>query len=110
MDCLGDPAVRMILSATHHRARSALEMFQETGVPITTLYRKIHELEELQLVGVERSAITPEGKRVEFYRSRLEEAQIHLSGGVFQLRARYRDLAAARLESMWTTVREEVRR
>jgi hypothetical protein len=110
MDALGDPVVRQVLVATHPSARTVQELFQATGVPMTTLYRKLHELEGLDLVGIERSAITSEGKRVDFYRSRLEEAQLELRDGRFNLRARYRNLAAVRMETIWNSVREEAHR
>ncbi len=110
LDTLGDPVVRRILGATDGTARTAPDLNQATGVPLTTLYRKIHELEELGLIGIERSAITPDGKRVDFYRSRLEEARVEVRGGVFRLEARYRSLTAVRMERLWGQVREEVRR
>lgn len=110
LDAVGDPVVRAILGATHARSMTVQELFQTTGAPLTTLYRKVHELQSIDLVGVERSAITPDGKRVEFYRSRVEEAQIELRDGRFVLRARYRNLSALRMEGLWGAVREEARR
>lgn len=110
LDALGDAVVRRILVATDGAAHTAPELAQATGVPLTTLYRKLHELEEAHLIGVERSAITPDGKRVEFYRSRLEEAHVELRSGRFSLRTRYRNLSAVRMEALWGAVREEARR
>lgn len=110
LDALGDPVIRRILASTDATARTAPELNQSTGVPLTTLYRKIHELEELGLVGIERSAITPDGKRVDFYRSCLEEARVEVKGGSFRLQARYRNLSSLRMERLWGRVREEVRR
>jgi hypothetical protein len=110
LDALGDPVVRRILVATDRQARTAPELSQTTGVPLTTLYRKLHELEAAQLLGVERSAITPDGKRVDFYRSRVEEVHVELRTGRFSLRTRYRNLAAVRMEGLWGAVREEARR
>lgn len=110
MNALGDPVIRQVLAATHATPRTAQELFQATGVPLTTLYRKLHELQEAELVGVERSAITPDGKRVDFYRSRLEEAHVELREGRFSLRARYRSLSSVRVESLWGAVRQEAGR
>lgn len=110
MDALGDPVNRQILVHTHALPRTVQELFQGTGVPLTTLYRKLHELEEIDLVGIERSAITPDGKRVDFYRSRLEEVQMELREGHFGLRTRYRNLSATRMEGLWGAVRQEARR
>jgi len=110
MDALGDPVIRQVLVATHPAPETAQELFQMTGIPLTTLYRKLHELQEIDLVGIERSAITPDGKRVDYFRSRLEEAQLELRDGRFQLRARYRNLSAARMETLWGSVRQEAGR
>jgi DNA-binding transcriptional ArsR family regulator len=110
MDSLGDPVIRRVLVETHHRPRSVQELFQATGVPLTTLYRKLHEMTELELVGIERSAITPDGKRVEFYRSRLEEVQVELKEGRFGVRSRARSLTATRMENMWGAARQEAGR
>lgn len=110
LDALGDGVVRRILSATDGAARTAPELNQATGVPLTTLYRKLHELEALGLIGIERSAITGDGKRVDFYRSRLEEARVDVRAGTFTLSARYRNLSAVRMENLWGKVRAEVRR
>ena len=110
MDALGDPVIRQVLGATHHQPKTAQELFQTTGIPLTTLYRKLHELQEIDLVGIERSAITPDGKRVDFFRSRLEEAQLELREGRFSLRARYRNLSAARIDNLWGAVRKEAGR
>lgn len=110
MDALGDPVIRQLLGATNHEPRTAQELFQLTGVPLTTLYRKLHELQEIDLVGIERSAITPDGKRVDFFRSRLEEAQVELREGRFSLKTRYRNLSAARMETLWGSVRQEAQR
>jgi DNA-binding transcriptional ArsR family regulator len=110
MDALGDPVVRQILSGTHASPRTAQELYQITGVPLTTLYRKLHELQEIDLVGIERAAITPDGKRVDFYRSRIEEVHVELREGRFGLRARYRNLSATRMEGLWGAVRKEAER
>jgi DNA-binding transcriptional ArsR family regulator len=110
LDALGDPVVRRILASIDGEARTAPELSQATGVPLTTLYRKLHELEESDLVGIERSAITPDGKRVDFYRSRVEELHLELRTGRFSVKTRYRNLAAVRMEGLWGAVREEVRR
>jgi hypothetical protein len=110
LDAVGDAAVRRILAAIDGQARTAPELALATGVPLTTLYRKLHELEATGLVGIERSAITPDGKRVDFYRSRVEELHLELRTGRFTCRARYRNLTAVRMEGMWGAVREEAHR
>jgi hypothetical protein len=110
MDALGDPVIRRVLVETHDGPKTVQELFQSTRIPLTTLYRKLHEMTTMDLVGVERSAITSDGKRVEFYRSRLEEVQVEMKEGRFGVRARSRNLSATRMENLWGAVRKEAGR
>ncbi|MGI0053636.1 MAG: hypothetical protein ACRECR_05200, partial [Thermoplasmata archaeon] len=72
-----------------------------------TLYRRLAELRELGLVDVERVVITDDGKKVELFRSLLEEVDVRLRGGKLEVRAKRRDLAAARLADLWEAVRND---
>lgn len=109
LDALGDSASRGILLMLNDAPRSAQELLQVNHVPQSTLYRKLHELQEIGLVGIQRTAITPDGKRVDLYRSLLEELRVDLVGGSLRVQVRYRDLASERLKDMWHRVRQEVR-
>ncbi len=109
LDALGDPASRGILLQLDEAPRSAQEMLQGNFIPQSTLYRKLHDLQELGLVGVQRTAITPDGKRVDLYRSLLEELRVDLGGGTLRIQARFRDLSAERLKEMWHRVQREAR-
>ena len=109
LDALGDPAARGILLMLNDAARSAQELLQSNQIPQSTLYRKIHDLQQLGLVGVQRTAITAEGKRVDLYRSLLEELRVDLAGGSLRIEVRFRNLSAERLKQMWHRVREEAR-
>jgi len=89
---------------------SALEIQASNRIPQSTLYRKLHDLSEIGLVGVQRSSISADGKRVELYRSRLEELKVEMRGGRLRIEVRFRDLAGERLKEMWHTVRTEAGR
>ncbi len=109
LDALGDPAARGILLMLNEAPRSAQEMLQTNHIPQSTLYRKLHDLQELGLVGIQRTAITPDGKRVDLYRSLLEELKVDLVGDTLRIQVRFRDLAAERLKDMWHRVQREAR-
>ena len=89
---------------------SAQEMLNANEIPQSTLYRKLHELEEIGLVGIQRTAITSEGKRVDLYRSLLEQLNVELKEDTLRIDVRFRDLAAERLHDLWRDVRKEARR
>ena len=110
LDALGDAASRGILLMISEGPRSAQELLTANQIPQSTLYRKLHELQDLGLVGIQRTAITPEGKRVDLYRSLLEELRVELHGTELRINARFRDLGQERLKEMWHDVRKEAGR
>jgi DNA-binding transcriptional ArsR family regulator len=110
LDALGDPASRGILLMISDAPRSAQDLLTANRIPQSTLYRKLHELQDLGLIGVQRTAITPEGKRVDLYRSLLEELRVEMLGRELRIQARFRDLSAERLKEMWRDVRKEAGR
>ena len=109
LDALGDPAARGILLMLSDVPHSAQDLLAANHIPQSTLYRKIHELQQLGLIGIQRTAITPEGKRVDLYRSLLEELKVDLQGTQLRIQVRFRDLAAERLKEMWHGMRTEAR-
>ena len=96
----------MISDAPH----SAQDLLTANRIPQSTLYRKLHELQDLGLIGIQRTAITPDGKRVDLYRSLLEELRVDMLGRELRIQARFRDLSAERLKEMWREVRKEAGR
>jgi DNA-binding transcriptional ArsR family regulator len=109
LDALGDPAARGILLMLSDAPHSAQDLLSANHIPQSTLYRKIHELQQLGLIGIQRTAITPEGKRVDLYRSLLEELKVDLHGTELRIQARFRDLSAERLKQMWHGLQKEAR-
>jgi DNA-binding transcriptional ArsR family regulator len=110
LDALGDPAAREILLMLNDAPLSAQEMLGANRIPQSTLYRKLHDLQEIGLVGVQRTAITPEGKRVDLYRSLLERLAVEMYGRTLRIEVKYRDLASERLQTMWKDFRREAAR
>jgi DNA-binding transcriptional ArsR family regulator len=110
LDALGDPVARQILLMLSDQPRSAPDLLKTNHIPQSTLYRKLHDLQTLGLVGIQRSAITEDGKRVELFRSRLEELRVELRGASLRIDVRFRDLAAERLHDLWSDLKREVRR
>jgi hypothetical protein len=90
--------------------RSAPEILRTNHLPQSTLYRKLHDLQEIGLVGIQRSAITEDGKRVELFRSRLQELKVELRGASLRIDVRFRDLASERLQDLWSDLKREARR
>jgi DNA-binding HxlR family transcriptional regulator len=110
LEALGDRWSREILLMLNESPRSAQEIQATNRIPQSTLYRKLHELGEIGLVGVQRSVISADGKRVELYRSLLDELKVEMRGARLRIDVRFRDLAAERLKEMWRDVRKEAGR
>jgi DNA-binding HxlR family transcriptional regulator len=110
LEALGDRWSREILLMLNESPRSAQEIQATNRIPQSTLYRKLHELTEIGLVGIQRSVISPDGKRVELYRSLLDELKVEMRGARLRIDVRFRDLSAERLKEMWRDVRKEVGR
>jgi DNA-binding HxlR family transcriptional regulator len=110
LEALGDRWARDILLLLSDGPRSAQEIQATNRMPQSTLYRKLHELSEIGLIGIQRSVISPDGKRVELYRSLLEELTVEMRGTRLTIDVRFRDLPSERLKELWQSVRERAGR
>lgn len=109
LQTLSDPTVQRILLLINDVPRSANEIATLHEVPPSSLYRKLQELRTLGLAAIQLSVLTASGKRVNLYRSLVEEFRVEMLQGAVRVHVRYRDLATERLRSMWESVREEAR-
>lgn len=73
---VGDEGARRIMAACVAQACSAKEISHRTRIPLTTVYRLIHRLGSLHVLVVERSAMTPDGRKYDLYRSRVRAAHL----------------------------------
>ena len=105
LTALGDPMARAILLRLSDRPASVQEVTQSSGLPQASVYRKLRELQECGLVGVQRSTLSADGHRTDLFRSLLVEARLTYRGSSIELLASFRALAAERLSEMWETVR-----
>ena len=78
---LSDSYERKIVCATITSAKSIEEISRENGIPVSTCYRRAHELVDLHLLRIEQIIITNSGKKYETFRSNLKGAKITLSDG-----------------------------
>jgi predicted ArsR family transcriptional regulator len=104
------PVNRHLLGFLDEGPRSVQDILTELGVPKSTVYSRLHDLRELSLVAVQRTVITPEGKRTDLFRSLVEEARIDLRGRMVTLTMKSRDLAGERLKTLWGDLRKEASR
>lgn len=102
---LSEEFSRRILAVCIRKARSAKEIEQETQLPQATVYRYVHQLVGSRLLLVERSAITPDGKRYDLFRSRIRSARLELDGSGVRIVWEPTEGTEERLARVWATLR-----
>ncbi len=107
---LGDPTSRYLLGALDREPHSVQELLEANHIPQSTLYRRLHELRELGMVGIQTSLRSQDAKRLDMFRSLVEEVRVTVRGDLFDLQIQYRNLGAERLQSMWGKLRQDARR
>lgn len=104
LKALGDEQARAILLALDVSELDVHALVMRTGLPQSSIYRKLHDLEEAKLVRIARLAFTSEGRKTEVYRSRLREVRVHVANGRVLIDVVPREDSADRLGSMWEQV------
>jgi DNA-binding IclR family transcriptional regulator len=105
---LADGYARRVLAACVRRAQAVKDIAQQAGLP--TAYRHVNRLVEQGLLVVERSALTPDGKRYELYRSRVRSARIELDANGERATWEPNEPVEERLASVWGTLRQQAGR
>ncbi len=75
---LADLQSRIILFSIERRSKLAEEISHENNIPVSTVYLKLNNMENLALIFVERFELSEKGRRVRYFRSRISEAEISL--------------------------------
>lgn len=99
-----DPA-RRILSRCVTKALSVKEISDRTGIPLASTYRLTNSLVEDGLLYVERSAMTPDGKPYDLYRSALRSCRIEMDAEGVRTQWVLNSSLDERLQQMWTSLR-----
>ena len=72
LKALSDDYSRTIMNYTIEKSRSVIDIVKECNVPMTTAYRRVHELEENKILKVTGSIVTDDGKKYFLYQNRLK--------------------------------------
>lgn len=75
-----DYAARILVWAID-MPRTAAEMSENLGIPISACYNRIRSLEKLGLLKCVEMRLSPSGKRIAVYQSQLKKAAIFLDRG-----------------------------
>jgi predicted ArsR family transcriptional regulator len=83
---LADDYSQKILVNTYASPMSAQRLSRICQIPIAACYRRIHELEQAGLLGVDREKEVYKGRKVRLYKCRLRSATIKFNNGKFAVR------------------------
>ncbi len=83
---LADDYSQKILASTYASPMSAQRLSKICQIPIAACYRRIHELESVGLLGVDKEKEVYKGRKVRLYRCKLRSASIRFMNGRFVVR------------------------
>lgn len=77
-EALADAQSRSILFSIIKEGMTALELSEKYRIPLSSVYKKISDLEELTLVKVDKWVLSDSGKKFKVYKSRISRAEISI--------------------------------
>ena len=80
IESLSNVCIRAVLFSVKNQSKDATQIADELKISLSTVYKTLSNLEDLALVEVDRFIISPEGKKIKQYRSRIGKAEITLTG------------------------------
>ena len=78
IEALADAESRTVLFSVIKKGKTAAEIATKYKIPLSSVYKKLTDLENLSLVHVERWMISDNGRKFKVYRSRIKRADISI--------------------------------
>jgi len=103
---LADEYSRKILLSAIPKAKSVEDMSRENDIPLSTCYRRVHELLDGQILVVEKIIVTTDGKKYELLRSAYRAVNVSFDGGTMKVEATINEDVAEKLRRLWMTMKE----
>lgn len=103
---LADEYSRKIILSGIPKSKSVEDLSRENDIPLSTCYRRVHELLAAQILVVERIIVTPEGKKYELLRSAYRAVSVSFDGGVMKVNVTINEDVAEKLKRLWLTMKE----
>ena len=76
IEALSDAESRTILFSIIRKGKTANDLSTSLHIPLSSVYKKLADLEYLTLIEVEKYLISDKGRRFKIYRSRINKAEI----------------------------------
>lgn len=78
IEALADTESRAILFSIIKKGRTASDISEKCKIPLSSVYKKLSELEDLTLIEIEKWLISDKGRKFKIYRSRISKADISI--------------------------------
>tara|TARA_B110000014_G_C19663811_1_gene348858 strand:+ start:92 stop:442 length:351 start_codon:yes stop_codon:yes gene_type:complete len=78
IESLSNVCTRSVLFSVKNESKDVTQIADELKISLSTVYKTLSNLEELALAEVDRYEISPEGKKIKLYRSRIGKVEIVL--------------------------------
>ena len=78
IESLSNVCTRSVLFSVKNESKDVPQIADELQISISTVYKTLSTLEDLALAEIDRYMISPEGKKIKLYRSRIGKVEITL--------------------------------
>ena len=78
IEALADSESRAILFSIIKKGSTAAELSDKLKIPLSSVYKKLADLEKLTLIEVEKWLLSDKGRKYKVYRSRISKAEISM--------------------------------
>jgi Mn-dependent DtxR family transcriptional regulator len=78
IESLSNVCTRSVLFSVKGESKDVTKIANELKISLSTVYKTLSTLEDLALAEVDRYVISPEGKKIKLYRSRIGKVEIIL--------------------------------
>lgn len=102
---LADEYSRKILLSTIPSPKSVEDISRENDIPLSTCYRRVHELLEAQIVVIDKIIVTNDGKKYELLRAAYRAVTVSFVNGVMKVDVVINEDVAEKLRRLWLTMR-----
>ena len=78
IEALADSESRAILFSIIKKGHTAADLSDKLKIPLSSVYKKLTDLEELTLIEVEKWMLSDKGRKYKVYKSRISKADISI--------------------------------
>ena len=78
IEMLADAESRAILFSIIRNGKTATELSEKHKIPLSSVYKKISDLQELSLIKIDSWEISDKGRKYKVYKSRIKNAEINI--------------------------------